>query len=206
MLTRTLVLLAALGSATPVLGQGTATARSKTTGFMLGLGLNGTSVKLEDDNEADPGFGATLQLGYGFTPRFTGLIDFTGVVLDGDPGEGEVSLAQVFVAGRIHFRQASARWIPFFDLGLGGLGLDRNNAQVCTPGGCSSNNVSLSGGAFIFGGGLSFYATRWFAATGALHFGGGGFSRVKTDNGTADVDVEATTTRLNVGITWFPGR
>ena len=69
MLTRALILLAVVGSATPVLAQGSEVARPKTTGFMLGLGVNGSGIQFNDDKDADDGGGATLQVGYGFTRR-----------------------------------------------------------------------------------------------------------------------------------------
>src|SRR5215213_7609695 len=133
MLTRALILLAVVSSATPLLAQATEAVRSKTTGFMLGLGLNGSGIQFKDDKDSDSGTGATLQVGYGFTRRFTGMIDVSGALLHGDPGEGEVSLAQVFAAGRVHFGKPAARWIPFLDLGLGARRRDQKDAQVCSP-------------------------------------------------------------------------
>lgn len=201
---RSLVLLVMLGSAFPALGQDAA--RSKTTGFMLGLGLNGTSIKFENEDEADRGSGGTLQLGYGFTPRFTALLDVSGVVLDGDDGEGEVTLAQAFLMGRFNFGSASSAWRPFLDVGLGVRGLGQDDAQFCDPT-CSTHDVAFSGGAFAFGGGLSFYATRRLAVTGALHWGMGEFSDVTVDNVTVSgFESDATTGRLNIGVSWFPGR
>jgi hypothetical protein len=93
MLTYALVLLAVVGSATPVFAQGSETARSTTTGLMLGLGLNGSGIQFEDDKDSDSGIGGSLQFGYGFTRRFTGMIDVSAASLHGDPGEGKVSLA-----------------------------------------------------------------------------------------------------------------
>lgn len=204
MLTRTLAVLLVLGSSTAALSQ--AAPRSKTTGFMLGLGLNGSSIKFEDDDEADSGSGATLQLGYGFTKRFTGMIDLSGVVLDGDAGEGEVSLAQVFLAGRFNFGSEAARWRPFADVGFGARGLGRQNVQVCDPT-CANHDYSFTGGSFMFGGGVSFYATRKLAITGALNWGLGEFSEATMDNVTVSgFEADATTARLNLGISWFPGR
>jgi hypothetical protein len=180
--------------------------RSKTTGLMVGVGLNGSSIKFENDDEADSGSGATLQLGYGFTRRFTLMIDVSGVVLDGDPGEGEVSLAQVFLAGRFNFRSESARWRPFAEVGLGARGLGEDNVQICDPT-CANHDFAFTGGAFMFGGGVSFYATRKFAITGALNWGVGEFSDARMDNVTVSgFEADATTARLNLGVSWFPGR
>jgi hypothetical protein len=202
---RTFAFLAIFGAAAPALAQGTP--RSKTTGLMVGFGLNGTSVKFEADDNADNGSGATLQVGYGFTSRFTGLIDVSGVVLDGDPGEGEVSLAQIFALGRFNFGDESKRWRPFVDIGLGVRGLGQKDAQVCTPSGCTTgHDVSFSGGAFAFGGGTSFYATRKLAITGALTWGVGEFSDFTVDNvTTSGFESDARTGRVNIGVTWFPG-
>ena len=206
MLRHTLLGLVMLGAATPVLAQGAGMERSKTTGFMLGVGLNGTSVKFEDDDEPDSGSGLTLQLGYGFTPRVTGIADFSGVVLDGDPGEGEVSLAQVFLGARIQFGNSSKRWIPYIDLGLGARELGQKNAQFCNPG-CTTSDISFSGGAFMFGGGVSYYATRKLAVTGALNWAIGEFSDYRVDDITiSGFEADATTSRFNLGIVWFPGR
>ena len=203
MLKRSFVVLAVLGLSTPLLAQ---TARSKTTGLMIGAGLNGSSIKFENDDKADPGSGATLQVGYGFTKRFTGMIDLSGVVLDGDPGDGEVSLAQVFLGGRFHFLSDAARWRPFADVGIGARGLGEKNVPVCNPT-CANHDFAFSGGSFMFGGGASFYATRKLAITGALNWGVGEFSDVTMDNVTVSgFQANATTARFNVGISWFPGR
>ena len=205
MLTRALILLAVVGSATPVLAQGSEVARSKTTGFMLGLGVNGSGIQFNDDKDADDGGGATLQVGYGFTRRFTGMIDVSGAWLRGDPGEGEVSLAQVFLAGRAHFWKPAARWIPFLDLGLGARRRDQNDAQVCSPGGCAPRDITFSGRAWMFGGGASFYATPGLAITTGLNWAYGEFTDKKTDNVmVSGYEADATTFRVNVGITWFP--
>jgi hypothetical protein len=67
--------------------------------------------------------------------------------------------------------------------------------------------VSFSGAAFFLGGGLSFYMTPSLALTGGLHWGVGEFSDVKVDNVTVSgFEADATTTRLNLGITWYPKR
>ena len=59
----------------------------------------------------------------------------------------------------------------------------------------------------MFGGGVAFYATRKLAITGAIDWGTGEFTDVTVDNVTVTgFEVDATTTRLNVGLTWFPGR
>ena len=193
-----------LGAAAPALAQGVE--RSNTKGFMLGFALNGTSIKGEDDNEPDKGSGATLQLGYGFNRSFTGFIDMSGVLLDGDQGDGDVTLAQIFLGGRFNIGTSDKRWIPFLDGGLGARSLEQKDVQFCDPT-CTTSDVSFSGAAFFLGGGLSFYMTRSLALTGAVHWGVGEFSDVKVDNVTVSgFEADATTTRLNLGITWYPKR
>jgi hypothetical protein len=209
-----LPVLVALSIASPALAQQGAV-RSKTTGFMLGLGLNGTSITSDesgaDPEDTDKGSGGTVQIGYGFNRRLTGFLDLSGVVLDGDNGEGEVTLAQAFAGVRVHLSGPTSRLVPFFDLGAGVRGLKQDDAAIddadCAPSGPCTNDVGFSGGAFMFGGGLSFYASRTFALTGALNWAVGEFSHVQIDNVTVSgLEVDATTARLNLGITWFPGR
>jgi hypothetical protein len=204
MRTGTLALLVILGAAAPALAQGAE--RSNTQGFMLGFALNGTSIKAEDDPETDKGSGATLQLGYGFNRSFTGFIDLSGVTLDGDQGDGDVTLGQAFLGGRFNIGTSDKRWIPYLDAGLGARILEQKDVQFCNPG-CTTSDVSFSGGAFFLGGGLSFYMTRSLALTGGLHWGVGEFSDVKVDNVTVSgFEADATTARLNLGITWYPKR
>jgi hypothetical protein len=197
-------MLVILGAAAPAIAQ--SADRSNTKGFMLGFALTGTSIKVEDADDAEEGSGATLQLGYGFNRSFTGFIDLSGVKLEGDPGDGDVTLAQAFLGGRFNIGTSDKRWIPFLDVGLGGRVLEQKDVQFCDPT-CTTSDVSFSGAAFFLGGGLSFYMTPSLALTGGLHWGVGEFSDVKVDNVTVSgFEADATTTRLNLGITWYPKR
>jgi hypothetical protein len=198
-------MLVILGAAAPALAQ--SAERSNTKGFMLGLALNGTSIKGEGDDEPDKGSGGTLQLGYGFNRSFTGFLDLSGVVLDGDQGDGDVTLTQAFLGGRFNIGTSDKRWIPFLDGGLGVRSLQQKDAQFCDTSGCTTSDISFSGAAFFLGGGVSFYMTRSLALTGAAHWGVGEFSDVKVDNVTVSgFEADATTARLNLGITWYPKR
>jgi hypothetical protein len=202
MRTETLAMLIILGATAPAIAQ--SADRSNTKGFMLGFALNGTSIKVEDDDNTEQGGGATLQLGYGFNRSFTGFIDLSGVTLEGDQGDSDVTLAQVFLGGRFNIGTSDKRWIPFLDVGLGARILEQKDVQFCNPG-CTTSDVSFSGPAFFLGGGLSFYMTRSLALTGGLHWGVGEFSDVKVDNVTVSgFETDATTARFNLGITWYP--
>lgn len=187
---------AVLLSAAPLAAQ--MPAASSTKGFFIGAHLTGSSVTVEADGEDEEqsGGGAGLQLGYGFTPRLALFIDGTGTVLEDDVGFGHVDFGV-----RYSFTSPTRRWVPSIEVALTGRALTQEDADF----GGGTGDVTLSGGGVTFGVGLQYYTAPKWAIGAALKVTGGDFDNYTVDNVTiSGLDIDATSTRFNIGVTWYP--
>ena len=188
--------LAALAlSAAPLAAQ--APAASSTKGFFIGAHLNGSSVTVEaDEDETSSGGGAGLQLGYGFSPRIALFIDGTAAQL-----EDEVVLAHFDIGVRYAFTSPTRRWVPSIEAAFSGRALAEEDAEFEGE----TADVSLSGSGFTVGLGLQYYTAPSWAIGAGVKWTSGEFSSLKVDNVTVDgFEIDATSTRFNVGVTWYP--
>ena len=194
-------LLAASLSSSSAAAQGAPLPASSTKGVFLGFHLNGSAISGDDLTEdTETGGGLALQLGYGFTPKLALLLDVTGAALDFDGDE--VGFAHVDLLLRYAFTSPTRRLVPFVEGGLTGRGLAQDDADLGTG---VAGDVSLTGGGVSFGGGLQYYATPKVALGVGLKWTVGEFDRVKVDNVTVEgFDIDATSTRFNIGISWYP--
>ena len=185
----------------PLGAQQASVAASSTRGIFVGAHLNGsglTADDLSDKTESGPGFG--LQLGYGFTRNLALVLDATGAALDTDAGT--VGLGHADVLLRYAFTSPTRRFVPFLEAGVSGRALAQDDVELEDG---SSGDLSLSGGGFTFGGGLQYYfAPKWALGAG-LKWTTGEFNTVQVDNvSVSGFDIDATSARFNVGVTWYP--
>jgi Outer membrane protein beta-barrel domain len=177
---------------------------STTRGLSLGAHLMGTSLEVENgDRSAGGGFG--LRVGYGFNRIVTGFVHIDGSRVEVEEGQrvgGEWDLAHAEVGARFHFANSLRRWVPYLEVSAGGRSVSVAEAQV---NGQPAGDLSFSGGAVTFGGGLSAYFTRKLALDVSLKLTGGTFNKV--DVGPLSVnnlDIDAASARFGVGFTWWP--
>ena len=195
--------LAALAlSASPIAAQ--APAASSTKGFFIGAHLNGSSVTVDEpefEEEANGG-GLGIQLGYGFTPQFALFIDGTAAQL-----EDEVAFGHFDLGVRYAFTSPTRRWVPSIEAAFTSRALMEDDAEIEDENGETVIvDLELLGSGFTFGFGLQYYATPSWAIGAGLKFTGGEFDEVKVDNITIEgFEIDATSTRFNIGVTWFPG-
>ena len=195
--------LAALAlSAAPVAAQ--TPAASSTKGFFMGAHLNGSSVKVDEqgfEDEANGG-GLGFQLGYGFTPQFALFIDLTAAQLEDEVGFGHFDLG-----ARYAFTSPTRRWVPSVEAAFTSRALMQDDAELEDENGETAIvDLELLGSGFTLGFGLQYYATPSWAFGAGLKFTSGEFDSVKVDNITIDgFEIDATSTRFNLGVTWFPG-
>ena len=172
---------------------------SSTRGFFLGAHLNASSVSIDEDEfetEEESGGGFGLQLGYGFTSRLALFIEGTAAEIETD-----VALAHVDLGLRYAFTNPTRRWVPSLEVALTGRAIAENDADVEGE----TADVSLTGGGVTLGAGLQYYLTPKWAIGAAVKWTGGEFSDFTVDNVTiGDLDIDATSTRLNFGVTWYP--
>ena len=171
---------------------------SSARGFFIGAHLNGSSIRIEefsDDTESGGGFG--LQLGYGFTRQLGLFIDLTGAALD-----EQRALAHVDFGLRYAFTGPTRRWVPMIEVALTARGLVEENTELPEGG---TAETSLAGGGLTFGAGVQYYVAPKWALGAALKWTGGEFDEYTVDDVTVgNLGIEATSTRFNFGITWFP--
>ena len=195
------VACATLLAATPLAAQGTALPASSTKGVFLGFHLNGSAVSGDDLTEdTESGGGLALQLGYGVTPRLAFVLDVTGAALKIQ--DDDVGFAHIDLLLRYAFTGPTRRLVPFVEGGLTGRGLAQENADL---GNGIAGDVTLTGGGVTVGGGLQFHVTPKVAIGAGLKWTTGEFDRITVDDvSVKDLDIDATSTRFNIGITWYP--
>jgi opacity protein-like surface antigen len=190
--------LAALALSTaPVAAQ--TPAASSTKGFFIGAHLNGSSIEVDEEEFEDDanGGGLGFQLGYGLTPQFALFVDGTAAQL-----EDEVMLGHIDLGVRYAFTSPTRRWVPSVEAAFTGRVLSQDDADIEGE----TADLEVSGGGFTFGIGLQYYTSPSLAFGAGFKWTGGEFSSVKVDNVTIEgFEIDATSTRFNVGVTWFPG-
>ncbi|HEX7121411.1 MAG TPA: outer membrane beta-barrel protein [Gemmatimonadaceae bacterium] len=199
------VLALLTGAATPMAAQGTV--RSNTTGVFIGFDLNGASIDVNDPvyEIEESGGGATFRLGYGFTPLFSLHIGGTGTNLEVD-GES-VTMGHGDIMARFSFGNVTQAFRPYLELGFAHRTLTIDDFVAEDDQGASLiGELEVSGGALAFGGGFHYFFNPKWALNVGLNIATGEFNTVRFDNVSISdvVEVDGTTARLNVGITWFP--
>ena len=212
MRSRTFVVTAAaacLGSAllatTLSAQQAVVTPKANTEKLMLSFALGGTSIKsdeLEDDGESGGGF--SLQVGWGFTKLFTLLVDASGSVMDSD--DEEFVLAHADLLGRFSFTNPRRAWVPFVEGGITGRVAGQDDIVVEGDDGPQEVDLEISGGGLTFGGGLQYHVAPAWALGAGIRWTVGEFSTIKFNNVSVEdaFELDATSTRLTVGVTWRP--
>jgi hypothetical protein len=192
-------------AAAPLFAQTRGTTRSTTEKFFASFALNGAAIRLDDLDGGDgseSGGGASLQLGYGFNRRFAMFIDGATAVLPANDSNGsDFTLNHVDIGARYSFANPAKAFVPYIEAALTGRGVRRDDV----PFGTTRGDVEYSGGAFTLGGGFNYFFNRSWAFMTALKVTTGEFSTVKFESVSVDnLDIDATTTRLNFGVSWFP--
>jgi opacity protein-like surface antigen len=194
-------LFALAAGATDVAAQ----ARSTTAGFHLGVGLNGSSVKVdvEDEetgleSERESGAGISLTAGYNFTPQFGLLINLTGANVSSEGGD--FGLGHADLAGRFSIANPASPLVPYLELGISSIALVDEDEE-------SGDDVTISGTGFTGAAGLNYFFSPKLALDANVRFTMGELDTLKIggESVTTDEGIDATTARINIGISWFPG-
>ncbi len=193
-------LLAALllgASAVSVEAQGSAGAK----GFFLGAALNGSSLTADDLNEeSESGGGLLLQLGWGFNPNLALFLEGSAASMSSE-GESWI-LSHGDLGLRYHFAAPGRRFVPFVDGAFTSWSGTEDDADL----GGEVGDLEISGVGFSFGGGFLYFFTPRVALNTQLKYTKGEFNEIRFANVTVDgFDVDASSGRFNVGITWFLG-
>ena len=176
---------------------------STTRGFTIGLHATGASLVIEGGERSNAG-GGGINLGYGLNRRFTIFAQGDGAQFDEqDTGdvEGTWTMGHFEVGARFNFANSLRRWVPFLQGALGYRVVSVSDPVVNST---AVNEVSLSGAGLSLGGGTYFYFKESFALNLQLLWTGGEFTTVTVDNiSMSGLDVDATSSRFNVGVSWW---
>jgi hypothetical protein len=181
-------------------------ARSHTSGFFLGLGLNGSSIQSDDlTSNTESGGGLAGELGYGFTRHFAMFVNASAARISSTTGDFD--LGHFDVGARWNFASPSRSIAPFLDVAVGGRAAVENDVVLYDEAGqMHQGDLSITGTGLSFGGGLNYFVSPSWALGGALKYTIGEFSRVQFDKVSVDgFAIDATSARFNLGFTWFPG-
>ena len=193
----TLLLAAAL--AQPLEAQ-----KSTTRGFHLGVHLQGASLSIEGDETSDEGGGIGIHVGYGINRIVTLFADLDGaaVTVEGaDTLSGDWSMAHVDIGARFHFANSLRRWVPYLEAAVGWRTVGVDDANVATE---TLESVNFNGGSFSVGGGISVYLSETWALDLGARFTTGEFTEIDLGSVSVnDLDIDAQSGRLNLGIIWW---
>ena len=191
--------------ATSFLVAGTASGQESTTrGLTLGFHAQGSSLTVED-GERNTGGGAGVRAGYGINRRVTLYFQADGGQVEVEGSEdltGTWTMAHVDLGVRFHFANSLRRVVPYLEAALGARAVNVADAVVS---GEDAGDVSFSGAAFSVGGGVSFYLKRNLALDIELIATSGEFTQIDVGNiSVSGLDIDASSTRFNVGVAWWP--
>jgi hypothetical protein len=179
--------------------------KSNTQGFMANLHLSGASItppKVEgEDNETGSGGGAGVRLGWGFSPNFTIYADLDAAKVTFDKTDGDFALAHIDFAVSYNFLSSSRKLRPYVEVGYSVIAL---GATLKNPGSPDADYVQ-GGGGWVAGGGINYFFSRSAALNLGLDIGSAKFEDAEIDKTKiADTGGNATTARINLGLTWYP--
>ena len=186
-------------SATPLEGQ-----KSTTRGLNLGVHLQAASLSVQEE-EGEGGGGLGVRVGYGLNRIVTLYFEADGVSVDSeksDEFQGTWALAHADLGVRFHFANTLRSWVPYLEVALGARAASVKDVE---SNGQTVGDITFNGGSFSFGGGISAYLSQTFALDVGLKVTDGTFNEVNLGSVSLNnLDIDATSTRLNVGIVWWP--
>lgn len=179
--------------------------RANTSGLILGLSLNGSSISSEElTTSTESGAGLSGQLGWGFTKNFAMVVDASAARIESIGGNFD--LAHVDVSGRWHFVSRSHGFVPFVEVGYSGRVAGKQDVLLTDDAGNTfAGDLAILGGGLSVGGGLEYFIAPKWALGGTFKWTQGEFTQVKFDNITIDgLGIDATSARFNLGFSWYP--
>lgn len=185
--------------------EGATASRANTSGFFVGLALNGSAIRADDlSSSIESGGGLSLQLGWGFTKNVALFLDGSAAQIASDAGNYD--LAHFDIGARWHFVSPSRALVPFLEVAVTGRAAGQDNVLLYDDfGNAYQGDLSIAGSGFSLGGGLQYFVAPKWALGGSLEWTTGEFSRVRFDNVTVDgLQLDATSSRFNLGFTWYP--
>ena len=174
-----------------------ASAQYSTKGFFVRPHFLGTAWRLDDyESDTQSGGGMGLNLGYGFNETVAAYIEFSGAEIDPDEGENYV-LAHVDLGAIFTVGAPTSKLKGNFMVALNGRAFELDQPGL---------DVEGSGGGLTAGGGILYFFSRSVALDLNLLLSFGEITEIKVNRFTADTNLDATSSRFNLGVAWYPGR
>ena len=177
--------------------------RSNTRGIFLNAHLNAASIGYDEDEfDTQTGGGLGVQIGYGVSNLITLFLGVDGSVMSNDDVEDSFTLTHVDLGAQFNLGKPRSAARPYGVIALtfrqATFEFDNANAP----------EVDFSGGGLTLGGGLKYFLSRALALDVGLNLTFGQFSDVEVGGVTINnaLDINATSGRLAVGLSWFPSR
>ena len=178
--------------------------RSNTRGIFLNAHLNATTIGYDDDDfNTQSGGGLGIQFGYGVSNLVTLFIGVDGSVMSSEDVDGSYALAHVDLGSQFNFGKPRSAVRPY-----GVIALTFRQATFDLEGGNQNVEIDFSGGGLTLGGGLKYFFSRAVALDVGLNLTFGEFTDVQVGGVTVQdaLDLNATSGRFMVGLSWFPSR
>ena len=178
--------------------------RTNTSGLMLGLSFDASSIRSDDLNSrTESGPGIAGMIGWGITKNIALAIDASGAQISSV--DGNYNLGHADIGARWHFVNRTA-FVPFVDVGYAGRALMKRDVTLTDAlGNTSTGTLTYMGAGLSYGGGLQYFITPGVAFGGAFKWTTGRFSQVRFENLTVeDLQLDASSARFNMGFTWYP--
>ena len=175
-----------------------APSENQTAGLYFGVALNGTAIKLDDEDfgesDTDNGAGLSLYGGYNFTPNIGVFLGLAGASIDASGG-GSYAVGHADFGIRISF--ASASFVPYMEAAYSGISLQ---------GDIGSDEIEFQGAGFTGALGFNYFVTQRLALDLNLKYTQGEFNTVKVNGqgATSDDGIGVNTGRFNIGLAFYP--
>jgi len=179
----------------PLAAQTAGVVRSNPIGLVLGAHLNGSALDGDDFDEMESGGGLGLLVGYGFNRMFTLYLQADGASMDAPDMDDAYSLGQGDLGLRLHFGDPTRSAIFYLD-GAFTAWLARYDIL--------GSDMDVTGTGFTLGGGLEYFFSPGFALDVGLKFTVGNFDEVSYEGDSESMDLDANSTRFNLGVSWYP--
>lgn len=178
---------------------------STTRGLNLGFHLAAASLSVEGGDQ-NAGGGGGIRVGYGVSRVVNLFLEMDGATIDVTNAGGSVTGQWVLAHGdlgvRFHFANSLRSYVPYLEAALSGRAVSIGDATFNQQ---DAGTVSFSGGSFTVGGGISVYLQRTLALDFGLKLTSGKFTEVAVgDLSLSGLDIDATSSRLNIGLVWWP--
>ena len=182
-------------------------ARSHTSGFHLGLAVNGTAVQLDGtpvqldgDQKSDTGVGGSLRLGWGINNALMIFLETAGASVQTGVGDA-YGFSHFDLGMRLNLLGSYSPLRPYVQGAL--------TARTYTvPLGGIYGNLDVAGVGPSVGAGVQLFATRTIALDAGANYTIGRFTQGRVDNGDwHDLGVDAFSThsaRVSLGLSFYP--